>query len=369
MSATGSTLRVVDHGPGIPAAERERVFQPVPAARTIADGRRRGPRAGRGQGLRRGHGRRADGRGHAGRRRHDASCRPAAEPRDAQAVTRVLVVDDEPPFARALAINLRARGYDVDIAGTGGEALRPGGPNPSRRRDARPRPARHRRRRRPAAVCGAGRGADHRAVGARRRDRQGRRPSTPAPTTTSPSRSAMDELLARLRAALRRGRPRRRGAAIVTHRRLHDRPGRQAASTPDGGDVHLTPTEWRVVEVLVRNQGKLVTPAAAAPAGVGPAVRARRPTTCGSTWRRSAASSSPTPPDPATSSPSRAWATASSLSRQMGQPDVRRVMLPFSQLFHFGRYALRRFLVGTSKSPAPAEGAAKRVTEGPISRW
>ena len=36
---------------------------------------------------------------------------------------RVLVVDDEQPILRAMAVNLRARGYDVDVAATGEEAL------------------------------------------------------------------------------------------------------------------------------------------------------------------------------------------------------------------------------------------------------
>ncbi len=38
-------------------------------------------------------------------------------------VTRVLVVDDEPQILRALAINLRARHYDVFTAATGADAL------------------------------------------------------------------------------------------------------------------------------------------------------------------------------------------------------------------------------------------------------
>jgi two-component system KDP operon response regulator KdpE len=38
-------------------------------------------------------------------------------------VSRVLVVDDEPQILRALTTNLRARGYDVDEAATGEEAL------------------------------------------------------------------------------------------------------------------------------------------------------------------------------------------------------------------------------------------------------
>jgi two-component system, OmpR family, KDP operon response regulator KdpE len=37
---------------------------------------------------------------------------------------RILLVDDEPPIQRALAPLLRSRGYEVDIASTGGEALR-----------------------------------------------------------------------------------------------------------------------------------------------------------------------------------------------------------------------------------------------------
>ncbi len=38
-------------------------------------------------------------------------------------MTRILVVDDEPQILRALAANLKARGYAVDLAGTGEAAL------------------------------------------------------------------------------------------------------------------------------------------------------------------------------------------------------------------------------------------------------
>jgi two-component system, OmpR family, KDP operon response regulator KdpE len=38
-------------------------------------------------------------------------------------MTRVLLVDDEPQLARALAINLRARRYEVDVASGGRAAL------------------------------------------------------------------------------------------------------------------------------------------------------------------------------------------------------------------------------------------------------
>ena len=42
---------------------------------------------------------------------------------DVASTSRVLVVDDEAQIRRALGINLRARGYDVDLAATGEEAL------------------------------------------------------------------------------------------------------------------------------------------------------------------------------------------------------------------------------------------------------
>src|SRR2546425_3734614 len=38
-------------------------------------------------------------------------------------MTRILVVDDEPQILRALATNLKARGYDVDLAPTAEVAL------------------------------------------------------------------------------------------------------------------------------------------------------------------------------------------------------------------------------------------------------
>ena len=51
----------------------------------------------------------------------DATRRPLT--READGVTRVLVVDDEPQIRRALATNLKARQYEVDVAATGEEAL------------------------------------------------------------------------------------------------------------------------------------------------------------------------------------------------------------------------------------------------------
>src|SRR5262249_35917506 len=75
---------------------------------------------------------RGDGRhlgaGHdAWRRAHDVGHPPDGGRRP---VTRVLVVDDEAALARALAINLRAHGYDVAVAGDGGTALARAGREP-----------------------------------------------------------------------------------------------------------------------------------------------------------------------------------------------------------------------------------------------
>ena len=68
---------------------------------------------------------------------------------------------------------------------------------------------------------------------------------------------AMDELLARLRAALRRTAPASEAETVLeTADFTVDLPSRRVVS--DGHDVHLTPTEWRLLEVLVRNRGRLV---------------------------------------------------------------------------------------------------------------
>jgi two-component system KDP operon response regulator KdpE len=68
----------------------------------------------------------------------------------------------------------------------------------------------------------------------------------------------MDELLARLRAALRRAAPASKEEAIVT---TPDFTVDLAAKrvNRDSREVKLTPTEWEIVEILVRSEGRLVT--------------------------------------------------------------------------------------------------------------
>ena len=110
-------VRVVDRGPGVPPCGPGAPVRPLPAPRRLGPERGRGARPRGGEGLRRGDGRRDRGRGHSGRRPDDRD--PAAGGR----VTRILVVDDEPQLLRALGTNLRARGYDVELAPTGEAAL------------------------------------------------------------------------------------------------------------------------------------------------------------------------------------------------------------------------------------------------------
>ena len=69
----------------------------------------------------------------------------------------------------------------------------------------------------------------------------------------------MDELLARLRAAVRRvrTRPRRAGHRAPGTSPLTWRPS--GSPVRAGADIRLTPTEWQLLEVLVRNRGRLVS--------------------------------------------------------------------------------------------------------------
>lgn len=67
----------------------------------------------------------------------------------------------------------------------------------------------------------------------------------------------IDELLARIRAALRRASPDIAEPVVRTDAFTVDLTARRVER--DGAPVRLTPTEWHLLEVLVRNAGKLVT--------------------------------------------------------------------------------------------------------------
>jgi two-component system, OmpR family, KDP operon response regulator KdpE len=173
---------------------------------------------------------------------------------------RVLVVDDEPQILRALRINLRARKYEVNTAASGTEALDAAAKHPP-----------------DLVVLDLGLpGVDGLDV------IQGLRGWTTVPIIVLSGRAdstdkvealdagaddyvtkpfAMEELLARMRAAVRRARtqqelPRVRLGKLTVDLAAKRVSGSKGADTPD---VHLTPTEWHLLEVLLRNPGKLLT--------------------------------------------------------------------------------------------------------------
>ncbi len=171
-------------------------------------------------------------------------------------MTRILVVDDEPQLLRALGTNLRARGYDVDLAPTGEAALAlaarkhpdlvvldlglPGIDGVEvieglRGWSSVPIIVLSVRETESAKVAALDAGADD--------------------YVTKPF--GMDELLARLRAALRRSTPGEDEAVVETASFSVDLAAKRV--TTPAGEVRLTPTEWHIVEVLVRNPGRLVT--------------------------------------------------------------------------------------------------------------
>ncbi|MGB3444346.1 MAG: response regulator [Actinophytocola sp.] len=172
-------------------------------------------------------------------------------------MTKVLVVDDEPQIVRALRINLTARGYDVSTAANGQEALRVA---------ATEHPD--------VVVLDLGLPDIDGATVI-----EGLRGWTSVPIIVLSARTdsgdkvaaldagaddyvtkpfGMDELLARLRAAVRRASTVRTGEEAVVEARAFTVDLAAKKVIRDGAEVHLTPTEWGVLELLVRNRGKLV---------------------------------------------------------------------------------------------------------------
>ncbi len=179
-------------------------------------------------------------------------------------MTAVLVIDDEPQIVRALRINLRVRQYEVHTAGTASEALELAARHPP-----------------DLVILDLGL-PDLDGVEVI----HGLRGWTDAPIIVLSGRAdstdkvealdagaddyvtkpfGMDELLARMRAVTRRvagaeeDRPQVRLGDIVVDlaaRRVFRQPG---PGTPAGRDIRLTPTEWHLLEVLLRNPGKLMS--------------------------------------------------------------------------------------------------------------
>jgi len=173
-------------------------------------------------------------------------------------VTRILVVDDEPQIRKALSVNLSARGYDVDLAASGEEGLTLAAANHP-----------------DLVLLDIGLpGIDGIEVV------RGLRGWSAVPIIMLSVRDAegdkvraldagaddyvskpfgMDEVLARMRAALRRHQPVPEQAIVTTEHFTLDL-GDKSVQRVDGvPPSHLTPTEWAIVEALVRHPGRLVT--------------------------------------------------------------------------------------------------------------
>ncbi|MGV4986224.1 response regulator [Streptomyces sp. NPDC001709] len=174
-------------------------------------------------------------------------------------MTRVLVVEDDPQLVRALVINLQARHYGVDAAPDGATALRLAA---ARQPDVvlldlglpdmdgvDVIKGLRGRSRVPIMVLSARQASDEKvaALDAGADD-----------YITKPF--SMDELLARLRAAVRRTEdtpPLPETTLVETAHFTLDLLAKKAVR--DGRDVRLTPTEWHLLEILVTNPGRLIT--------------------------------------------------------------------------------------------------------------
>ncbi|WP_432883911.1 response regulator [Kribbella sp. CA-245084] len=172
-------------------------------------------------------------------------------------MTRILVVDDEPQIVRALQINLKARGYEVHLAGTGTSALKVAAQHPPE-----------------LVILDLGL-PDFDGVDVIR----GLRGWTDAPILVLSGRTdqtdkvealdagaddyvtkpfGIDELLARMRAVLRRSNIAQDQPVVTVGGAVVDLAAKRV-TLETGEDIRLTPTEWHLLEVLVRNPGKLMS--------------------------------------------------------------------------------------------------------------
>jgi two-component system KDP operon response regulator KdpE len=188
-----------------------------------------------------------------------AGGRTAGSPASPAGAKHVLIIEDEPALLRALRINLEARGYRVSIAASGLAALA----------QAKQRP--------PDAilldlglpdmdgteVIGTLRGWSKAPVivlsgRAGSGDKIGALDAGADDYVTKPF--SMAELMARLRAALRRDEPATGGAFKIGHSRidLAAHTAVRAAADGQSSPIRLTPTEWRLLELLLRSPGQLI---------------------------------------------------------------------------------------------------------------
>ncbi|MQA26250.1 MAG: response regulator [Micromonosporaceae bacterium] len=171
-------------------------------------------------------------------------------------MTRVLIIEDDTQLLKALRINLSARGYQVLTAADGATALATASRNPP-----------------DLAVIDLGLPDMHGVAIV-----EGLRGWSTAPIIVLSARHAeadkvdaldagaddyitkpfgMDELLARIRATLRRSAPPTGVPTVHTESFTIDLAAKRA--TTSAGDVRLTPTEWHLLEVLVRHPDRLIT--------------------------------------------------------------------------------------------------------------
>jgi two-component system KDP operon response regulator KdpE len=171
--------------------------------------------------------------------------------------TRVLVVDDEPYILRTLGLNLRARHYEVEEVPDGGRAL-------SRAADWHP----------DLVILDLGL-PDLDGV----QVIEGLRGWSQVPIIVLSGRTgskdkvdaldagaddyvikpfSVDELLARIRAITRRLTAEGASPIIRVGEHVVDL-SRKTVTGPNDAEVHLTPTEWGILERLLQSPGKLIS--------------------------------------------------------------------------------------------------------------
>ncbi len=173
-------------------------------------------------------------------------------------MTNVLVIDDEPAILQALRINLTARRYQVTTAPDGGAGL-----------------AAMARHRPDVVVVDLGlpdmdgtevirgiRGWSTVPIivlSVRGQEAQKVEALDAGADDYITKPFGMDELLARLRAAVRRATPGRELPRVVTDDFTVDLAAKRVTLTPTGAETRLTPTEWQLLEALARHPGQLLT--------------------------------------------------------------------------------------------------------------